>query len=179
MLSKLVLRLLPVALVAPLCACRSVPQRQYFPAKGSEVWIERHLRSQRAADGRSTLEVRFVPDTSGQRQGYHPQATLLVSDEGTSNLGGSLRHSITEKTPVRIPLMPGSHRLTVLALTYERVSHTVDLAADDSVVISVRLPGAAYCEETVTVMSGMTLARSTPRASLRRQVGDNRRARIQ
>lgn len=44
-----------------------------------------------------------------------------------------------------------SYRFAVVALGYEHVSRTVDVAADDSVMIDVRLAGVAYCEETITI----------------------------
>jgi hypothetical protein len=138
-------------------ACRSVPQgpdareRRCFPASGSEVWIERHLRARSTTDGRSTVEVRFVPDTASQRRGHHPQALLLVRTQGAERYDESLRRTITLKTPGAIRLMPGTYGLRVSAISYEHVLHAVEVAPGDSILIDVRLPGAAYCEEIVTV----------------------------
>jgi len=146
------LRRCAIALAALLCACRSVPRRECFPASGREVWIERHLRAQSSNDGRSIVEVRFVPDTSAQRHGHHQQAMLLMPDQRDGNASGALRRDFTPKTPAVLRLESGAHKLMVLALSYERTSRTVDVAPGYSILIEVQLAGAAYCEEIVTVM---------------------------
>jgi hypothetical protein len=95
--------------------------------------------------------VQFVPDTSGQpRRSAHGIVLVYRGREADSQY--PIRRDITAQTPALIRLAAGAYRFTVLGITYERVTHAVDVASDDSIVIHARLPGAAYCLETVTVM---------------------------
>lgn len=145
-------RLITIALLAILCVGRPASgQKRCYTAHGNAVWVERHFRAIRSADGLSPVAVRWKADTSSQRQGSPGQTTLLIRTNPDRGARPSARYTITEATPAVARLAPGSYNFWVLGITYEHTSLDIDVLPNDSIVLDVRLRRGDYCEETITI----------------------------
>jgi hypothetical protein len=135
-------------------ACRSVPTRTCLPARGSEVWVERHLRAQQPSKEGSRVDVRLLPDTSNAKVASDPEeGTLLVTRPGAPTLIVA-RRRVASNQPATVRLAAGTYNVALLGITFVRLSRTIDVAENDSVIVEAQLRRSAYCLEPVVVTSG-------------------------
>src|SRR3954468_21333031 len=66
------------ALAFYFSACRSVPTPTCFPARGSEVWVERHVRAQQPSKAGYRVDLHIARDTSSTMVASDPDEVILL-----------------------------------------------------------------------------------------------------
>ena len=125
--------------------------RTCFPGRGSEVWVERHLRALGPTDVGARLEVRLLPDTSSARVASdQDQVVSLVS---SANAGQSAtRHDISPNRSASIGLRPGTYNVRLSGITFVPTTRAVVITENDSVIVEAQLRRAPYCLQPVVSM---------------------------
>ena len=140
--------------IAPflLCACRSVPKPACFPARGSEAWVERHLRAGQPSEAGAHVEVHLVADTSSARVASDQQEVIMRVARVEAPSVELARSRVSPSRPASVRLRPGTYAVTLYNITYVTMSQRMIVVGDDSIVVEAKLRRSEYCLDPIVTL---------------------------